>query len=150
MDTEIIKNKVRSTKERLDELGFKVAAKTISKARGLALAYEHYRYVRWEKIMEFNEKLKKQTIHGNEFQQDWQELVFEDISMYEKVPPAHVLDSLETAKGRKIFDSFDIAYIKEVKDPILFGIIEGCTDKFFIDQWDSDVSISDILKENEG
>lgn len=61
-----------------------------------------------------------------------------------------VLDSLEVAMGRKCFDSFMVAHIIDVEDPILFGYINGCSDHFFIDQWDEDVKIQDILKDNEG
>lgn len=50
----------------------------------------------------------------------------------------------------KCFDSFSVAHIAEVKDPILFGEIAECTDKFFIAQWDEDVKIEDILTEKEG
>jgi hypothetical protein len=35
--------------------------------------------------------------------------------------------------------------VKEVIDPIIFGKIDGCTDRFFIAQWDDDVKIEDIV-----
>jgi len=136
------------TKERLEKLGFKAATKMVGKARKLAMAYEHYRYVRMEKIREFNRKLEEETRDKNGW--NFQTLAFEDISVYTKIPPSHVLDSLEKAKEMNVFDSFEIAFIKTVKDPILFGCIEGCTDKFFIDQWDDDVKIQDIINDKEG
>jgi len=37
-----------------------------------------------------------------------------------------------------------------VPDPILLGRITGCENRYFIAQWDDDVKIEDILKENEG
>jgi hypothetical protein len=46
------------------------------------------------------------------------------------------------------FDSFEIAKIqwkREIKDPILFGRIDGCPDRFYVSQWDDDVRIEDIL-----
>ena len=63
-------------------------------------------------------------------------------------PPDTVLDALEKAKEDNCFDTFEVAkisWIEEIKDPILFGIIEGCSDKFFISQWDDDVKIEDLL-----
>lgn len=50
------------------------------------------------------------------------------------------------------FDRFEIAKIhwkEELKGPILFGIIDICTDKFFIAQWDDDLRIEDILLVDE-
>ena len=57
---------------------------------------------------------------------------------------------LEEAKKLDCFDEFEIAYIAEVKDPILFGIVKGCSTKFYVAQWDDDVRIEDILAPNEG
>lgn len=59
----------------------------------------------------------------------------------------------EKAQKLKCFDTFEIAKIEAVeerKDPIVFGCITGCPDKFFIAQWDDDVKIEDILTESEG
>ena len=39
----------------------------------------------------------------------------------------------------------DFEWIKEIKDPIVFGVINGCPDKFFISQWDDDIKIDDIF-----
>lgn len=142
--------------EQLEKLGFTKASgklKQLSeKKRKLALAYEHYRFVRKEKIQDFNQKLKEKTARHDQYGSTYyQTLKFTPVSEYEKVPPTDVLLKLEEALERKCFDSFEIAHIEEVKeDPILFGCIKGCTDKFFIAQWDNDVRIEDILKENEG
>jgi len=80
-------------------------------------------------------------------------LQFTAIQAYEKVPPDFVLEAMEKAMDLNCFDRFEVASIqsvKEIPDPIVFGVIDGCTDKFFISQWDNDVKIEDILKENEG
>lgn len=135
--------------DRLEKLGFKTASTKVkelsAKQRKMAIAYEHYRFVRPDKIEAFNAKLRqKGTIY------EYQVLAFTPVESYQEVPPAHVLDKMETALGRKCFDVFEIAHIVNVKDPILFGRIKGCSDRFFIDRWDDDVRIEDILKPNEG
>jgi len=150
--TETAKN---NTEDLLEKMGFTLAASKIKtlkeKRKKLMIAYENYRYVRQEKIDAFNAKLKKETLKGREpYDATWKELSFTSPAYYESAPPKSVLESMQTAVERKCFDKFEIAYIRDVKDPILFGRIEGCSDRFFIDQWDDDVKISDILKENEG
>jgi len=141
----------QETIEKLGKLGFTYATQKIKnlaeKKRKLAIAYEHYRFVRQEKINDFNQKLKEKTIKRNG---EYQVLSFSSLATYEEVPPEYVLLKLEEAMGKKCFDSFKIAHIVKVKDPILFGKIDGCTDLFYIDQWDDDVSIHDILNINEG
>lgn len=141
--------------DRLEKLGFKVASSKVKelsiKKRKMAIAYEHYRFVRPEKITAFNDKLMKESRRGMEYKT----LAFTPVEQYEEVPPADVLDKLEVAQALKagdcaVFDSFEVAHIVNVKDPILFGRIKGCSDRFFIAQWDDDVKIEDILKPNEG
>ena len=133
-----------TTEEKLEKLGFKKLKDGLAKARGmqkkLALAYEHFRYVKQDKIDAFNEKLRPHNKY----------LAFTGIEEYDKVPPTDVLDALEKAQEIGCFDSYEVAHIAEVKDPILFGRITDCPDRFFIAQWDDDVRIEDILKENEG
>lgn len=135
--------------DQLERLGFKIAATKVKEAsvkkRKMAIAYEHYRFVRQEKIDAFNAKLRKQ---GSSY--DYKTLAFTPVESYPEVPPADVLQKMETAVERKCFDQFEVAHIINVKDPILFGRIKGCPDRFFIGQWDDDVKIEDILKPNEG
>ena len=126
--------------------------------RKTAIAYENFRYVTPEKINQFNEGLRKKTekVEGKNRWGDitvYDRLVFTRLSDYKNSPPKNVLNSILQAKEKKCFDDFEIAKIeshREVPDPIVFGRIKGCPDYFFIDQWDNDVKISDILKENEG
>lgn len=128
--------------------GLKLA---IEKKRKLAIAYEHFRYVRKDKIADFQQKLKEKTIRRDGGASYFQILSFTPVAEYGKVPPKSVLDSFRAARDKGCFDSFLIAHIEEVKDdPILFGCVSGCSDLFFIDQWDKDVSIEDILLPNEG
>lgn len=140
-----------STIEYLKRLGMKAAAAKVERLkilkRKMAIAYEHYRFLRPEKINAFNEKLRKQTFKNYTYQQ----LTMTALQDYAEVPPPEVLKELETALERKCFDAFEVAHIVEVKeDPLLLGVITGCKDKFFIGQWDMDVKIEDILRENEG
>ncbi len=156
MRTETATNVQGGRAERLLKLGFKTAATElavlIDTKRKLALAYEHYRFVTPEKVAAFNVALMQKT--GKNMKSisnmEYQRLDFTPIAQYRTVPPDSVLASLETAQKRKCFDSFEIAYIKNVKDPLLFGRVDGTPNRFFIDQWDDDVKIEDLLKENEG
>lgn len=136
--------------ERLEKTGFKAASKRVTelreRKRKLMIAYENYRFVRQEKIDAFNTKLGKEKSKDG----SWKMLDFAPIESYEGAPPESVLDALETAQGRNCFDTFEVAYIRQVRDPILFGRIKACPDRFFIAQWDDDVKIEDILKPNEG
>lgn len=135
--------------DRLEKLGFKAASTKVKelsvRQRKMAIAYEHYRFVCQEKIDAFNAKLRKAGSNAG-----YQTLSFTPVEQYPDVPPVHVLDSLDLAQSRRCFDAFEIAHIIDVKDPILFGRINGCPDRFFIGQWDDDVKIEDILKPNEG
>ena len=141
--------------ERLQKLGLTAASKRVvelrERKRKLAIAYEHYRFVRQEKIDAFNKKLYEKTI--NKINYTHQTLSFTALDNYDQTPPEPVLDQLETAIGRNCFDSFEVAHIVtvvKVPDPILFGRIKACPDRFFIAQWDNDVKIDDLLKANEG
>lgn len=141
---------------RLEKLGFKTAGielkGLLQKQKNLAIAYEHYRYVTPERVNEFNQKLLNKTgknLHSM-LTMEYQTLAFTPIECYAKVPPDDVLASLEVAQDRKCFDAFEVAYIKNVKDPLLFGRVNGTPNRFFIAQWDNDVTIDQLLKENEG
>lgn len=139
--------------DKLEALGFKAAHQKIKhlaeKKRKLMIAYENYRFVRQDKIDAFNKRLRDKTISKDGWGR-YQTLAFTSVEEYTEVPPDHVLLKMGEAVDRKCFDSFEIAHIVDVKDPILFGRIKGCPDRFYIDQWDNDVKIEDILDKNEG
>lgn len=146
------------TAEWLKELGLESAANKVSATkefeRRCAIAYEHFRFVTQKNIDDFNAKLEKETLKkdSNGFSR-YDTLQFVNLRAYREIPPANVLLKLEEAKGRNCFDDFEVAKIESVEirpDPILFGRVKGCPDRFYISQWDSDVRIEDILKENEG
>jgi len=143
--------------DKLEKIGMKKAVDRVKflkeQSRKLTLAYEHFRFVRQEKIDEFNEKLKKESLTEDKNAYYYKTLNFIPLESYEEVPPSHIVDKIEEAQKMGCFDTFEIAKIKdvkEVKDPIVFGRVNNCTDRFFIAQWDDDVRIEDILKENEG
>lgn len=138
--------------DKLAGLGFTAAAERISRLqkfkRKMAIAYEFYKFVKPEKIDEYKKKLHKSTF--NKRDGSYKALAFTDIGNYPKVPPAAVLDKLAEAIERKCFDSYEVAHIVNVADPLLFGRIEKCADRFFIAQWGDDVKLEDILSKNEG
>lgn len=141
-------------KERLAALGLTKAAAEVERKASLmeklTLAYEQYLFVTKEQVEKFNQQLRakteKQDSWGN---RTYQELTFTDVSAYGQVPPESVLNDLEKAKILGCFDVFEIAQITEKQvpkpDPILFARIHGCDDRFFVSQWDSDVSIEDLI-----
>ena len=143
--------------DKLEKLGFKKAVERINTKkelhRKMTIAYEHYRFAKEEKIVAFNKKLQEETKREDKDAYYYKELCFKKLDEYEECPPDEVLTKIEEAINRKCFDTFEIAKIRDrvvTKDPIVFGRINGCPDRFFISQWDDDVRIEDILKENEG
>lgn len=139
------------TKERLARLGLTAIAKNLDavkvRARKMLIAYECYRYLTPEKIQAFQRMLIEESrpLPYNK------QLSFTKLADYTKIPPEDVLVKLEEAIDRQCFDSYEVAHIVQVKkDPLLLGLIEGCKDKFFIAQWDTDIKIADLLKDNEG
>lgn len=154
-----LKNGTTTTIERairLDKLGFARAAKELvdlkEKQKNLAIAYEHYRFVTPEKVDAFNMALRAKTGKNMQslMQMEYQELAFTPIGDYKAVPPEEVLTKLEEAQSHKCFENFEVAFIRNVKDPLLFGRVRGTSNRFFIAQWDNDVTIDDLLKANEG
>lgn len=141
------------TAQELREVGMDEAANQLEKkmvlAKKMMVAYEHYRFVTPEIIARFNKALQEKTQKDYSYDR----LKFQALKSYAKVPPKTVLESIKKAMDMKCFDSYEVASVETVEvrpDPIVFGIISDCPDKFFIDQWDNDVRIEDILKESEG
>jgi hypothetical protein len=136
------------TKERLEKLGLSKAASEISRAERLTKAYNDYTVMTQDRIDAFNRKLKEDTIIENGRISQYKQLTFIPLNEYEKVPPTDVLEKLEKAQETKIFDTFEVCkveWIREVKDPIIFGRIKGCNDRFYIAQWDNDISLTDLV-----
>lgn len=150
-----------SRESRLAQLGLETAAKEVVRQRSVAkkldIAYQYYRFVEEGKINDFNMNLFKATRQdagGLLGYDSYSQLTFMALSEYPAVPPVEVLDALEAAYGHQCFDRFEVAQITELSvpkpDPILFGLVNGCSDRFFIAQWDEDVKIEDILAGDEG
>ena len=75
------------------------------------------------------------------------QLVIDDLEEYDKPLPKHAKVKLASAKKHQIFDSFCVFWIDEVRDPILFGqIVEEPDFYYFLDEWDNDISVKDLLK----
>lgn len=152
----------------LKELGMEKAAAKLETAmdlkKKLLVAYEHFRFVSPEILNRFQTQLKEKSLRierHNQYQttEYWRQMQLTPLKDYKEIPPPDCLMDLKKAQGRKIFDSYEVATVVEVShytdttpipDPIIFGLIDGCQDKFFITQWDDDLKIEDILKESEG
>jgi len=63
-----------------------------------------------------------------------------------RIIPDNVLDKLEDAKERELFDEFQVLWAEKVKDPLLLGIVYGCEDYFLICEWGDDVTFDQIMK----
>lgn len=88
--------------------------------------------------------------HTGAQEQVFDRIRFTNLAEYGKIPPEPCLAQLERAHQRNCFDWFEVADISTVvqrPDPIIFGRINGCEDRFFITQWDTDLDINDILNE---
>lgn len=159
----------------LDLAASKLDAKLVLKKK-LALAYEHYRFIEPHVFVRFQEEIKKKTLlvkvacplcKNNQKARStcyycqttgaqemvYDKLVFNKLKDYPEVPPADCLLDLRKAKDLACFDEFEVGKVEaqEVRpDPIIFGLINGCEDKFYITQWDDDVKIEDILNDGEG
>lgn len=135
----------------LEKLGFKKALSKLGKGRKvfpkLKVAYAMYGFIKQEQVQKFQEVLGLQKAAKGYRKQ----LSFCRIDQYDRdVPPQEVLEKIEAAKNVGCFDYFEIAYVEEIKkDPIVFGRITDCPDRFFVAQWDDDVSIEQIIMASE-
>lgn len=143
--------------EKLKKLGFTAAHDRVEKSRDLArrlhIAYQNFEFITEDMVEKFRDDIKKRTTKDHKNYVEYQTLVFKPVAEYDEVPPQDVLDKMESAVQLGCFDTFEVAKIEsvqEVKDPILFGRVEGCGDRFFIAQWDDDVTIEAIKKASDG
>jgi len=162
------------------ELGFtKAGTKLKSKMdlkRRLLIAYEHYRFVTPQVMDRFQAAIKQKTYtvtdpcpqcHNHKKKKrkctycqgtgareaTYDKLCMTPIADYPEAPPQPVLDALKEAQKKEVFDTYEVGKVESVvdrPDPIVFGRIKGCDDRFFIAQWDNDVKIEDILTKFEG
>jgi hypothetical protein len=124
----------------LKELGLNaISERLLRKKTGkekLLIAIDKFRYASQEDLDEFNKEMKQYN----------KELVTVEMKNFDRLPPDDVLEDLKKARSEKCFDSYHISFIRQVKDPILFGKIDGFKELyFFISQWGDDVKIEDII-----
>jgi hypothetical protein len=150
---------VTATEAELRELGLTAAADTMKRARELArklrIAFEHFRIVTPEQLKRFQYELMEQGRKGRGLYEGYtyQALKFTALESYPNVPPGDVLEKIRDAKALKCFDRFEVLTLETVEvvpDPVVFGIIDGCDNKYFVAQWEDDVKIEQILREDEG
>ena len=147
------------TEAELRELGLTEAANKMKHQRELAqklrIAFEHFRVVTPEQVSRFQRELmdtgrRSMSAYGS---YSYQSLKFTALEAYPNVPPGEVLQKIREAKELKCFDRFQVLTLETVEvipDPVVFGIIDGCDNKYFVAQWDDDVKIEQILREDEG
>lgn len=134
--------------ERMSRLGFKNVVAKAGRMVRMKVAYSDYLFVTPSHINDFNEKLKEETLKEDKRAYHYKKLIFISLDKYTAIPSITALNALESAQTRGIFDSFmvcKIDWVEEIKDPIIFGRIEGCEDFFFISQWDNDVRVEEII-----
>ena len=147
------------TEAELRELGLTEAANEMKRQRELArklrIAFEHFRVVTPEQLMRFEGELRgkvsREALLSGRY--SYQALKFTALEAYPNVPPGEVLQKIREAKTHGCFDRFEVLTLETVEvipDPVVFGIIFGCDNKYFVAQWDDDVKIEDILREDEG
>ena len=149
--------------------GFTAAAETLrTKADRMSRLHRayHYRFVSQEVFDKFNQKLKDKTsrpataadakkiANGTAYYTATilhDQLTLVALEKYPALPPAEALKATTAARETGIFHRFEVAEVNpvgtEIKlpDPIVFGLVDGCTDRFFVCEWGSDVSIKDLL-----
>lgn len=148
--------------EKLQRLGLRSAAQTVKvrkgKAKRLTEVYDHYKFVTPEQVDRFQKKLRCRTekLINRGKQIRYEALKFTRLADYPEIPPPGVLTALEKAQATGYFDAFEIAHIEQVTenapskrkpDPVLFGTLVGCYDRFLIAQWGNDVSFEQIVRE---
>lgn len=146
------------TESELRELGLHSAAEKIKRARETAaklrIAFEHFRVVTPEIVSRFQEELWNQRYTDPiTYGLFYKSLRFTALELYPEVPPADVLHKIRKAKDLNCFDRFEVLTVeaREVQpDPVVFGIIDGCDNRYYVAQWDDDVKIEQILREDEG
>ena len=154
------KEQVTPTEAELRELGLTEAANKMKRAREMArklrIAFEHFRVVTREQVTRFQQKLVDQAIkEAGPYSASYtfKALKFTALEAYPEVPPREVLEKIRGAKELKCFDRFEVLTLESVvvvPDPVVFGIVNGCDNKYFVAQWDDDVKIEQILREDEG
>jgi hypothetical protein len=147
------------TEAELRELGLTEAANKVKRARDMApklrTAFEHFRVVTREHLECFQGELIAKAMAASPYSTSftYKSLKFTALERYPEVPPREVLQKIRAAKELKCFDRFEVLTLESaqlVPDPVVFGLIDGCDNRYFVAEWDDDVKIEDILREDEG
>ena len=71
------------------------------------------------------------------------------INNYSKLIPEYCLDKTIVADSTGFFDYFTVAYPEVAEfpkaDPVIFGRRKNSPNRFYITQWDNDVTLDDLL-----
>jgi hypothetical protein len=149
---------ITPTEAELRELGLNAAADKMKRAREqarkLRIAFEHFRVVTPEQVQRFQEELWSER-HTDPYTYGlyYKTMRFTALEIYQDVPPAEVLQKIREARELKCFDRFEVLTLEAQEvtpDPVIFGRIEGDDNRYFVAQWDDDVRIEQILREDEG
>lgn len=148
-NTKIKAKRLEKYSSRLEKLGLDLAAEksneeTRKYLREVNIAACGYTRIPIEKVKEYETDLPVDHVLS----------VF-NLHEYPGTPPEIVLQKLEKAKKKEVFDEFRIlTVVKEEKkildvDPILVGQISEGPDFYFIAEWGNDISLKDILNKGQ-
>ena len=143
--------------KRLEQSGFAASKKGLESFQRSVRAEAVYPSFSQMDLDRFNAKLYKATRREtkpddwNRTSVEWHEVIVVDLKYYSQVPPSHVLDKLEEAKSKGLFDEFKVAAVVNrervyAPDPLLVGRINGVSAYFIIAQWDKDLKVSELVK----
>lgn len=138
--------KIKTKIDRLLDLGALAQATILDAELQLrqklyALSEWDYKVLPYDSIKEF-EKANQMTAI-----KDGLRVRIDSLEKFDKIMPDNVLDELEKAKDRKLFDEFVVLSVEKVKDPLLLGQINGCKDYFLLAEWGDDITFDELVKE---
>ena len=106
------------------------------------------------KIVEFNgiEILCVNFLCADKWYHPWRylrsQIISENLIVYPGCIPQKQLSRIKFAKKLNMFDKINIwsySIVQTLPDPVAVGIIDGLTGFFFITQWDSDLTLDDLI-----
>lgn len=161
--TEGVKVKVQERIERLKKLGLELQARMLEHTMRIKVKISRvkewdYKVLPQVAIDEFETKSRnwdnnggRKVVHIDRLEEYHRGEVRGAFSPAEaeELMPEFVLDKLEEAQERQVFDEFAVLWVERVKDPLLLGKVDGCQDYFFICEWDDDVKFADFVKDKK-
>jgi hypothetical protein len=116
------------------------------------IAHSRYPYVTQDRVNDFTNRLEKSTEKKVDGMIHYQTLKWMPIEEYTEIPPIYAMEAVHKAQKTNIFDWFELVKPiwkqkpeEKVIDPIVFGRINSCSDRFYITQWDDDIAINDFF-----